>query len=122
MGKTALVVDDSATMRQMVADTLRRAGFEVIQAANGQDALRRLEGGPEVRLVITDFNMPVMGGLALIGRLRATAGCRFTPILVLTTEASAERKAEGRAAGATGWVVKPFDPDRLLQVVNRLVP
>ena len=121
MGKTVLVVDDSPTMRQMVTDTLRGAGFEVVQAVNGEDALRQVNG-LRVQLVITDFNMPVMNGLALIGRLRASAEHKFTPILVLTTESGADRKSEGRAAGATGWVVKPFDPDRLIQVVNRLVP
>lgn len=121
MGKTVLIVDDSATMRRMVSDTLRRAGFAVLEAVNGEDALRRVDG-QAVRLVITDFNMPVMNGIALIERLRAKPEFRFTPILVLTTESEAAKKNEGKAAGATGWVVKPFDPDRLVQVVNRLVP
>ncbi|MBN9122870.1 MAG: response regulator [Planctomycetes bacterium] len=121
MSKTVLVVDDSPTMRQMVSDTLRRAGFDVVLGVNGEDALRRL-AGQTVRLVITDFNMPVMGGVALIARLRARPEFRFTPILVLTTEVEDKRKQEGRAAGATGWVTKPFDPARLIQLVNRLVP
>ena len=121
MPKTVLVVDDSPTMRQMVSDTLHRAGFDTVLAVNGEDALARV-AGQNVQLVITDFNMPVMGGLALIERLRALQGFRFTPILVLTTEAEERRKQEGRSAGATGWIVKPFDPARLLQVVNRLLP
>ena len=121
MGKMVLVVDDSPSMRQMLTDTLSGAGFEVVQAVNGEDALKRIVGR-RVQLVITDFNMPVLNGPALITRLRATAEYKFTPILVLTTESSSERKGEGKAAGATGWMVKPFDPDRLIQVVNRLVP
>lgn len=121
MTRTALIVDDSATMRQMVGDTLRRAGFAVIEGVNGVDALERLAGRP-VHLVITDFNMPVMGGVAFVAQLRAKPAYKFVPILFLTTESSDDRKGEGRAAGATGWVVKPFDPARLTQVVNRLVP
>jgi two-component system chemotaxis response regulator CheY len=121
MSKTVLIVDDSATMRHMVADTLHRAGFTVLEGVNGADALKKLDG-QAVQLVITDFNMPVMGGIALVKHLRARPEFRFTPILVLTTESSDERKGEGRTAGATGWIVKPFDPARLLQVVNRLVP
>ncbi len=121
MPKTVLIVDDSATMRRMVADVLDRAGFTVLEGLNGADALKQLDGRT-VQLVITDFNMPVMGGVALVKQIRALPAYRFTPILMLTTEASDERKGEGRAAGATGWVVKPFDPARLLQVVNRLVP
>lgn len=121
MSKTILIVDDSATMRQMVGDTLRGAGFAVVEGINGADALTKVTGRA-VQLVITDFNMPVMNGPALIGRLRAMPEFKFTPILVLTTESSVERKNEGKAAGATGWVVKPFDPTRLIQVVNRLVP
>ncbi len=121
MGKTVMVVDDSTTMRQMLTDTLVAAGYEVLLAVNGEDALRKA-GGRAVQLIITDFNMPVMNGPALITRLRATSEYKFTPILVLTTESSVERKGEGKAAGATGWMIKPFDPVRLVQVVNRLMP
>jgi two-component system chemotaxis response regulator CheY len=121
MAKTVLIVDDSPTMRRMVSDTLRGAGFAVVEGVNGEDALGKV-AGRAVQLVITDFNMPVMGGIALIRQLRARAEFRFTPILVLTTESEAARKDEGRTAGATGWMVKPFDPTRLVQVVNRLVP
>jgi len=121
MAKTILIVDDSATMRQMVGDTLRGAGYAVLEGVHGEDALRRVEG-KAVQLVITDFNMPVMGGIALIERLRAKPEFRFIPILVLTTETDSARKDQGRAVGATGWVTKPFDPTRLVQVVNRLLP
>lgn len=121
MPKTVLVVDDSAVMRMMVGDTLRKAGFAVVEGVNGSDALAKL-AGRAVHLVITDFNMPVMNGVELVKSLRGRPEYKFTPILVLTTEAGDDRKGEGRAAGATGWVTKPFDPARLLQVVNRLVP
>jgi two-component system, chemotaxis family, chemotaxis protein CheY len=120
MPKTVLIVDDSTTMRQMVADTLCKAGFTVLEGVNGADALKKITGR-SVQLVITDFNMPVMGGVALVQQLRALPEHRFTPILMLTTETSNERKGEGRNAGATGWITKPFDPARLLQVVARLV-
>ncbi len=121
MSHTVLIVDDSATMRQMVGDTLRKAGYTVVEGINGEDAIRRVSG-KAVSLVITDVNMPRMDGLALVRRLRADTAFRFTPILFLTTECSDQIKQEGRAAGATGWIVKPFDPGRLLQVVSRLVP
>lgn len=121
MNKTILIVDDSATMRQMVGDTLRHAGFQVLEGVHGEDGLKKLQGS-QVNLVITDYNMPVMGGIAFIHKMRARAENKFTPILVLTTETEESRKNEARAAGATGWLVKPFDPNRLIQVVNRLVP
>jgi two-component system chemotaxis response regulator CheY len=120
MNTTVLIVDDSTTMRHMVGDLLRKEGFTVVEGCNGEDALRRLVG-QRVQLVITDFNMPVMGGIALIERLRSQPEHRFTPILVLTTEAEESRKHQGRQAGATGWIVKPFDPVKLLQVVKRVV-
>lgn len=121
MTKTILIVDDSPTMRQMVGDAIRGAGFTVLEGVNGEDALQKV-AGRSVQLVVTDFNMPVMGGLVLIERLRAKPEFRFTPILVLTTETESARKDQGRAAGATGWVTKPFDPARLVQVVKRLMP
>jgi two-component system, chemotaxis family, chemotaxis protein CheY len=121
MPKTALIVDDSTTMRRMVSDTLTGAGFTIVEGCHGEDALGKANGR-RFDLVITDFNMPVMGGIALVKALRAKPEFRRTPILVLTTEFEEARKKEGRAAGATGWMVKPFDPDRLLQVVARLVP
>jgi len=119
MPKTILIVDDSSTMRAMVSDVLRGGGYSVVAAIHRADALKRADGQP-VNLVITDFNMPVMGGLELIEKLRAKPAFRYTPILVLTTETEDSVKNRGKAAGATGWVTKPFDPARLLQVVNRL--
>ena len=121
MSKTVLVVDDSATLRAMVSEVLIQAGFKVVQRINGKDAIGKLDQA-RIDLVITDFNMPVMGGVALIENLRAMPRFRFTPILVLTTETDAARRNEGKAAGATGWVTKPFDPARLIQVVKRPMP
>src|SRR5579875_307823 len=103
-------------MRQMVGFTLRGAGFQVLEGANGQEALEKLSAAPggKVDLIITDLNMPVMNGLDFIKQARTRPALRFTPILMLTTEGGDSRKAEGKAAGATGWIVKPFHPDQLL--------
>jgi two-component system, chemotaxis family, chemotaxis protein CheY len=120
VSKTILVVDDSTSMRQMVSFTLREAGFDVLEGANGQEALTRVQG-KSVALVVTDLNMPLMDGLTLIRQLRAKPEFKFTPILMLTTESQQEKKMEGKAAGATGWIVKPFQPDQLLQVINKVV-
>jgi len=116
-----LAVDDSASMRQMVSFTLRSSGYEVIEAVDGQDALDKI-GGKHVDLVLTDQNMPRMDGLTLIKQLREQDRFKRTPILVLTTESSDEMKLAGRAAGATGWMVKPFDPARLLEVIGKVLP
>jgi two-component system chemotaxis response regulator CheY len=116
-----LAVDDSASMRQMVSFTLRSAGYEVIEAVDGQDALDKI-GDKQVDLVLTDQNMPRMDGLTLIKQLRIHERFKRTPILVLTTESSDEMKQAGRAAGATGWMVKPFDPARLLEVIGKVLP
>lgn len=124
MARTVLIVDDSTSMRQMVTFTLRGAGYEVIEGSNGQEALDRLTSTPtnKVDLVITDLNMPVMDGMTLIRQLRAKPSMRFTPILMLTTESSDTRKAEGKAAGATGWIIKPFQPEQLLRVIEKVLP
>ena len=121
MSKTALVVDDSATMREMVSYTLKQAGFEPLTGGNGQEALDQLTG-QAVDLIITDLNMPVMDGLSFIKAVRARDEYRFVPILMLTTESQADVKAQGKAAGATGWLVKPFNPEMLLQVIGKVVP
>lgn len=121
MPKTALIVDDSNSLRQMVAFTLREAGFEVLEGADGQEGLDRLDGR-KVDLVITDLNMPRMDGIQFIRGLRAKAQYKFTPVLMLTTESADGKKQEGKSAGATGWIVKPFDPQRLLQTVAKVVP
>ncbi len=120
MSKTVLVVDDSTSMRQMVSFTMKEAGFEVIEGANGEEALSKVQG-KAVNLVITDLNMPVMDGMTLIRQLRTKPEFKFTPILMLTTESQEAKKQEGKAAGATGWIVKPFNPEQLLQVVAKVV-
>lgn len=117
---TILAVDDSASMRQMVAFTLKAAGHSVVDAIDGQQALD-IAKTQSFDLVLTDVNMPVMDGLVLTKNLRALSEYRFTPILVLTTEASIEKKQEGRAAGATGWLVKPFNPEQLLATVKKVL-
>jgi two-component system chemotaxis response regulator CheY len=115
-----LAVDDSASMRQMVAFTLKGAGHVVTDAQDGKHALD-IAKGATFDLVLTDVNMPVMDGLSLTRELRKLPNYRFTPILVLTTEAGPEKKQEGRAAGATGWLVKPFNPDQLLATVKKVL-
>ena len=115
-----LAVDDSASMRQMVSFTLRSSGYDVIEAIDGQDALDKI-GDRHVDLVLTDQNMPRMDGLTLIRELRCVDRFKRTPILMLTTESSDAMKAQGKAAGATGWLVKPFDPAKLLEVVKKVI-
>ncbi|XZG70683.1 response regulator [Chitinibacteraceae bacterium HSL-7] len=120
MAKVILTVDDSASIRQMVAFTLKTAGYEVVEANDGNAGLAKA-GGQQFDLVLTDQNMPGMDGLTLIRNLRGQANYKATPILVLTTEASDSMKQQGRDAGATGWLVKPFDPARLLEVVRKVL-
>lgn len=120
MAKTILAVDDSASIRQMVSFTLKGAGYEVVEAVDGQDGLNKSKSKP-CNLVLTDQNMPNMDGLTLIKSLRATPQYKTVPILMLTTESGEAMKAQGRAAGATGWLVKPFDPQKLLEVVKKVI-
>lgn len=120
MSKTILTVDDAATMRKMIAFTLKGAGHEVLEAEDGVAALKALDGRT-VDMVITDVNMPNMDGITLIRRLRALPAFKTTPIVMLTTESSPEKKAEGRSAGATGWIVKPFQQEQLLAVVAKVL-
>jgi two-component system chemotaxis response regulator CheY len=120
MAKTILAVDDSASIRQMVNFTLKSAGYEVVEAIDGQDGLDKAKYC-QANLVLTDQNMPRMDGITLIKSLRQMSQYRGVPILVLTTESSDEMKAKGRAAGATGWLVKPFNPQRLLDVVAKVL-
>lgn len=122
MGKTALVVDDSPTMRQMVAFTLTNAGFTVVEAEHGKDAVAKIAGRPKLDIVVTDLNMPEMDGITLIKELRKLAAFKFTPILMLTTESAADKKMAGKEAGATGWIVKPFNPDILLKTIAKVLP
>lgn len=120
MAKTILSVDDSVSIQQMVAFTLRGAGYEVIEAADGQEGLDKARM-KTVDLVLTDLNMPRMNGLMLVRALRAMPSYHSVPILILTTESSDEMKMQGKASGATGWLVKPFDPQKLLEVVGKVI-
>jgi two-component system, chemotaxis family, chemotaxis protein CheY len=123
MTRLALVVDDSSMVRQMVGRTLTGAGFQVIEGVNGADALAKLTAQTsKVTLILTDLNMPVMDGLEFIRRVRALPAHKQTPVLMLTTETQDAKKKEGRAAGATGWLTKPFNPDQMLQVVAKVAP
>jgi len=114
-----LTVDDSTSMRQMVRATLQSAGYDVVEAADGEDALQFARDNA-VDLVISDVNMPRMDGITLVGELRCLPAYRLTPLLLLTTESSQEKKMEGKRAGATGWIVKPFNPAQLLTTLNKL--
>lgn len=121
MSKTILTVDDSASIRQMVSFTLKQAGYEVMEAIDGTDGLKKAQSAA-VNLVITDLNMPNMNGIELIRALRQEENYKFTPILMLTTESDDSKKGEGKQAGATGWIVKPFNPEQLLRVIERVMP
>ena len=120
MGKKILAVDDSVTMRQLVKMTLTQSGYDVVEAEDGAKGLEKASTSA-FDLVLSDVNMPVMNGLDLVRSLRKLAQYRFTPILLLTTESLVERKQEGKAAGATGWIVKPFDPEQLLATVAKVL-
>lgn len=120
MTKTILAVDDSASIRKMIAFTLKGAGYEVLDAVDGQDGLDKAKT-ERIDLVLTDQNMPRMDGLTLIRTLRAMSEYKTTPILMLTTESSDVMKQQGRTAGATGWLVKPFDPQKLVEVVKKVI-
>ena len=121
MSKTILAVDDSSSLRQMVAFTLKGKGYNVIEAADGEEGLAKARMTSGVDLVLTDQNMPKMDGLTLVKNLRGMASYARTPILMLTTESGDDMKAKGKAAGATGWLVKPFDPPKLLEVVKKVL-
>ena len=122
MAKTILVVDDSALMVTSLKASLQMSGFVVETAADGVLALTKLKGGLKPDLIITDINMPNMGGMELIKNVRAMAGFRFTPILTLTTESQAEKREEGKKLGATGWLVKPAGGEDLLKMIKRVLP
>lgn len=121
MGKRVMTVDDSATVRQVLQMTLEGAGYEVVEAVDGRDALDKLGKAP-VDMMVTDLNMPNMDGIDLIKHVRQSPGNRFMPIIMLTTESQPEKKQEGKAAGASGWIVKPFKPEQLLAVVRMICP
>ena len=119
--KTILIVDDSASIRATVSIALKGAGYEVIEASDGNVALAKIDG-KRVNLIITDINMPGMDGITLLKRLKEQAATKYVPVIMLTTEGSDDKKALGRDAGAKAWIVKPFQPAQLLDVVSRLVP
>jgi two-component system, chemotaxis family, chemotaxis protein CheY len=117
---TIMTVDDSASVRQMVSYTLKQAGYGVVEAVDGRDAINKLNVSA-VKMVITDLNMPNLDGIGLIRAIRANPDHRFIPIVMLTTESQTEKKMEGKNAGATGWIVKPFKPEQLLGVVRKVL-
>ena len=119
MAKTIMVVDDSASIRMVVGIALRRAGYEVIEAQDGKDAIGKLTG-QKVHLIISDVNMPVMDGITSVKNVKQMPSYRFTPIIMLTTESDESKKREGQAAGAKAWVVKPFKPEQMLGAVQKL--
>ena len=120
MAKSILIIDDSASLRQVVSIALTSAGFEVTEACDGRDALAKLTG-QKVHLMLCDVNMPNMDGIAFLKAVRELPAYRFTPVIMLTTEAGEDKKQEGKAAGARAWVVKPFKPEQLLAAVTKLI-
>ncbi len=121
MALTILVVDDSFTMRKMISFTLKDAGFSVVEACDGQEGLERL-AGQRMDMIVTDLNMPRLDGVGFVRALRGTPAGQTTPVLMLTTESQESSRQEGRSAGATAWMVKPFHPAKLLQVVQKMLP
>ncbi len=120
MAKTIMIVDDSASLRQVVAIALKGAGYDVIEGSDGKDALGKLTG-QKVHLIISDVNMPNMDGIAFVSAVKQLPAYRFTPVIMLTTESQESKKREGQAAGAKAWVLKPFKPDQLLTAVQKLI-
>ena len=120
MAKNVLVVDDSSSVRQVVGIALKSAGYDVIEASDGKDALSKLTG-QKVHLIISDVNMPNMDGITFVKEVKKLANFKFTPIIMLTTESQESKKAEGQAAGAKAWVVKPFQPAHMLAAVSKLI-
>ena len=120
MNKRIMTVDDSASMRQMVGFTLKQHGYDIVEATNGIEALKKLET-ETIDMLITDINMPELDGIGLVRKVRDNPSYKFIPIIILTTEFQAAKKQEGKAAGATGWIVKPFRPDQLVAVVRKVM-
>jgi two-component system chemotaxis response regulator CheY len=120
VNKTVLAVDDSASVRQVVRFTLAEGGYQVVEAVDGKDALLKLSQHP-VHLIVTDLNMPNMDGITLLRSVRANAAYKGLPVILLTTESAVQKKEEGKASGATGWIVKPFTPPQLLAVVKKVI-
>ena len=120
MSKTIMVVDDSSSIRQVVSMALKGAGYQVIEAVDGRDALAKLDG-QKINLIISDVNMPNMDGIAFVKEMKQKPNYKFTPVIMLTTEGSEDKKNAGQAAGAKAWVVKPFKPEQMLQAVAKLI-
>lgn len=122
MAKTVMVVDDSASIRQVMNLTLKKAGYDVIEACDGLDAIGKLDGASQrVNLIVCDVNMPNMDGISFLKSLKEKQNHRFTPVIMLTTESQESKKQEGKAAGAKAWVVKPFKPEQMLEAVSKLI-
>jgi two-component system chemotaxis response regulator CheY len=121
MAKTILIVDDSDSLRTVVKLALQRAGYDVLEAQDGQEGLARLDQSAKVHLIVSDVNMPRMDGIAFVKQIKLHPRHKFTPVIMLTTEGQAERKEQGRAAGAKAWIVKPFNPPQLLDAVSKLI-
>ena len=119
MAKLIMIVDDSVSMRRVVGIALKGAGYDVLEGCDGQDALSKLTG-QKVHMIISDVNMPVMDGIAFLKAVKQIPAYKFTPVIMLTTESAEEKKREGQASGARAWVVKPFQPEQLLDAVQRL--
>ena len=120
MAKTILIVDDSTSLRQVIAIALKGAGYEVIEGVDGQDGLNKLSG-QRVNLIISDVNMPNMDGLTMVCKIKENPQYKFTPIIMLTTESGTDMKERGRAAGVKAWMVKPFKPEQMLDAVSKLI-
>jgi two-component system, chemotaxis family, chemotaxis protein CheY len=120
MAKTILIVDDSASVRQVVTIALSSAGYDVIEGCDGADALKKMTG-QKIHLIISDVNMPNMDGITFVKEVKKMADYKFTPIIMLTTESQESKKQEGQAAGAKAWIVKPFQPDQMLNAVSKLI-
>lgn len=120
MAKTILIVDDSASLRQVVSIALKSSGYDVIEGTDGQDALTKLKG-QKVHLIISDVNMPNMDGITFVKEVKKLPEYKFTPVIMLTTEAGEDKKAAGQAAGAKAWVVKPFKPEQMITAVSKLI-
>jgi two-component system chemotaxis response regulator CheY len=121
MAKTILIVDDSASLRTVVRMSLARAGYDVLEAEDGTDGLKKLDASPKVHLIISDVNMPNMDGITFVTKVKQHARHRFAPVIMLTTEGQDAKKEQGRAAGAKAWIVKPFNPPQLLDAVSKLI-
>ncbi len=121
MDKTILIVDDSESIRELVCFTLESRGYQVIKGVDGKDGLKQLDDSDDIKLIITDLNMPVMDGIDLVKKVRANPEHKYIPILILTTESQMSKKQEAKEAGATGWIVKPFVRERLLNVVQKVI-